>query len=57
MPNLSKGLNLPKLQPISTDGLDMGPEGGAAGPKVKEKKEEKINFDVKLEKFDAALRR
>jgi len=34
----------------------MGPEGGAAGPKVEEKKVEKTAFDVKLEKFDAAAK-
>ncbi|BAT87719.1 hypothetical protein LR48_Vigan09g175400 [Vigna angularis] len=56
MPTLSERLNLPKLQPISTDGLDMGSEGGAAGPKVEEKKAEKTAFDVKLEKFDAAAK-
>ncbi|CAJ1963043.1 unnamed protein product [Sphenostylis stenocarpa] len=56
MPTLADRLNLPKLQPISTDGLDMGPEGGAAGPKVEEKKAEKTAFDVKLEKFDTAAK-
>ncbi|KAG4946166.1 hypothetical protein AAZX31_15G128800 [Glycine max] len=57
MPTLSERLKLPKLQPISTDGMDMGTEGGgAAGPKVEEKKAEKTAFDVKLEKFDAAAK-
>ena len=57
MPTLSERLKLPKLQPISTDGMGMGTEGGgAAGPKVEEKKAEKTAFDVKLEKFDAAAK-
>ncbi|KAL2341591.1 hypothetical protein Fmac_009531 [Flemingia macrophylla] len=56
MPTLAERLKLPKLQPISTEGMDLGPEGGAAGPKVEEKKAEKTAFDVKLEKFDAAAK-
>ncbi|RDX89926.1 50S ribosomal protein L7/L12, partial [Mucuna pruriens] len=56
MPTLAERLNLPKLQPISTEGMDLGPEGSAAGPKVEEKKPEKTAFDVKLEKFDAAAK-
>ncbi|XP_057433542.1 uncharacterized protein LOC130726315 [Lotus japonicus] len=56
MPALAERLNLPKLQLISTEGLDLGSEGGAAGPKVEEKKAEKTAFDVKLEKFDAAAK-
>ncbi|KAK7329642.1 hypothetical protein VNO77_23814 [Canavalia gladiata] len=56
MPALAERLKLPKLQPISTEGMDLGPEGGAAGPKVEEKKAEKTAFDVKLEKFDAAAK-
>ncbi|KAL2997221.1 hypothetical protein AAZX31_09G028800 [Glycine max] len=56
MPTLSERLKLPKLQPISTDGMGMGTEGGTAGPKVEEKKAEKTAFDVKLEKFDAAAK-
>ncbi|KAL5097751.1 hypothetical protein RYX36_002078 [Vicia faba] len=55
MPTLSERLNLPKLEPISTEGMDLGSEGGA-GPKVEEKKAEKTAFDVKLEKFDAAAK-
>lgn len=54
MPALSERLKLPKLQPISTEGMDLGSDSGAAGPKVEEKKAEKTAFDVKLEKFDAA---
>ena len=58
MPALAERLKLPKLQPISTDGIDLGQEGGAAGagPQVEEKKVEKTAFDVKLEKFDAAAK-
>ncbi|XP_027338616.1 uncharacterized protein LOC113852514 isoform X2 [Abrus precatorius] len=56
MPTLAERLKLPKLQPISTEGMDLGTEGGASGPKVEEKKAEKTAFDVKLEKFDAAAK-
>ncbi|XP_061370482.1 uncharacterized protein LOC133313164 [Gastrolobium bilobum] len=56
MPTLAERLKIPKLQPISTEGMDLGPEGGAAGPNVEEKKAEKTAFDVKLEKFDAAAK-
>ncbi|XP_020230788.1 uncharacterized protein LOC109811443 [Cajanus cajan] len=56
MRTLAERLKLPKLQPISTEGMDLGPESGAAGPKVEEKKAEKTAFDVKLEKFDAAAK-
>ncbi|XP_004486500.1 uncharacterized protein [Cicer arietinum] len=56
MPALAERLKLPKLQPISTEGMDLGSEGGAAGPKAEEKKAEKTAFDVKLEKFDAAAK-
>lgn len=56
MPTLAERLKLPKLQPISTEGMDLGPEVGAAGPKVEEKKAEKTAFDVKLEKFDASAK-
>ncbi|TKY72425.1 50S ribosomal protein L7/L12 [Spatholobus suberectus] len=56
MPTLAERLKLPKLQPISTEGMDLGSEGGAAGPKAEEKKAEKTAFDVKLEKFDAATK-
>ncbi|KGN58328.1 uncharacterized protein LOC101206962 [Cucumis sativus] len=54
-PTLGEKLRHPKLQEISVDGLDMGPEGGAAaGSSNVEEKKEKTAFDVKLEKFDAA---
>lgn len=54
-PALTLKLTLPKLQQISTEGLDLGAQGGpAVGVKAEEKKEEKTAFDVKLEKFDAA---
>ncbi|KAJ7971268.1 50S ribosomal protein L7/L12 [Quillaja saponaria] len=56
MPTLSERLKHPKLQPISTDGVDLGSQGGTAGAKPEEKKAEKTAFDVKLEKFDAAAK-
>ncbi|XP_072069866.1 uncharacterized protein [Arachis hypogaea] len=56
MPMLVERLKLPKLQSISTDGLDLGQQDGAAGVQVEEKKAEKTAFDVKLEKFDAAAK-
>ncbi|XP_028781331.1 uncharacterized protein LOC114737546 [Neltuma alba] len=34
MPVLGERLRLPKLQPISTKGLDLAPQNGAAGPKA-----------------------
>lgn len=56
-PTLADRLRHPKLQPISVEGLDLGPQGGAAGStKAEEKKAEKTAFDVKLEKFDAAAK-
>ncbi|XVF09295.1 hypothetical protein REPUB_Repub07fG0080400 [Reevesia pubescens] len=56
-PTLSERLRHPKLQPIATEGMELGSEGGvaAAATKVEEKKE-KTAFDVKLEKFDAAAK-
>ncbi|KAF7842337.1 50S ribosomal protein L7/L12 [Senna tora] len=54
MPTLAERLRLPKMQPISTEGMDLASPGGTAGPKAEEKKAEKTAFDVKLEKFDAA---
>ncbi|KAJ8766777.1 hypothetical protein K2173_008331 [Erythroxylum novogranatense] len=54
-PALMQRLNHPKLQPISTEGMDLSPQGGAATAKVEEKKE-KTAFDVKLEKFEAAAK-
>lgn len=54
---LFKRFCLPKLQPISTEGLDLGPQGGApAGSAKVEEKKEKTTFDVKLEKFEAAAK-
>ncbi|MQM02491.1 hypothetical protein Taro_035257, partial [Colocasia esculenta] len=55
-PSLRERLKHPKLQPISTDGLDLGPQSGGPAAKVEEKKAEKTAFDVKLEKFDAAAK-
>ncbi|WCJ20420.1 50S ribosomal protein L7/L12 [Euphorbia peplus] len=55
-PLLHYKLKHPKLETILTEGMELGPQGGAAGAgaaKVEEKKE-KTAFDVKLEKFDAA---
>ncbi|KDP31095.1 hypothetical protein JCGZ_11471 [Jatropha curcas] len=56
-PTLQRKLKHPKLQSISTEGMDLGPQGAQAtgGTKVEEKKE-KTAFDVKLEKFDAAAK-
>lgn len=54
-PTLNVKLRLPKLQPVSVEGIELGTQGGAAGSaKAEEKKAEKTAFDVKLEKFDAA---
>ncbi|CAK7328905.1 unnamed protein product [Dovyalis caffra] len=56
-PALGYKVNLPKMQPISTEGMDLGSQGGTAATaaaKVEEK--EKTAFDVKLEKFDAAAK-
>ncbi|GAB4845690.1 hypothetical protein Ancab_039093 [Ancistrocladus abbreviatus] len=56
-PALSEKLKHPKLQQVSTEGLDLGPKGGAAAAsQTEEKKAEKTAFDVKLEKFDAAAK-
>lgn len=56
-PALAQKLTLPKLQHISTEGLDLGAQSGpAGGAKAEEKKAEKTAFDVKLEKFDAAAK-
>ncbi|XP_065878529.1 uncharacterized protein [Euphorbia lathyris] len=57
-PFLQYKLKHPKLEPISTEGMDLGPQGdtaGAGAAKVEEKKE-KTAFDVKLEKFDASAK-
>uniref|UniRef100_A0A5B7A8V3 Large ribosomal subunit protein bL12c n=1 Tax=Davidia involucrata TaxID=16924 RepID=A0A5B7A8V3_DAVIN len=55
-PTLRERLRHPKMQPISVEGMDLGPQGGpaAGSAKAEEKKAEKTAFDVKLEKFDAA---
>ncbi|TXG50272.1 hypothetical protein EZV62_022796 [Acer yangbiense] len=54
-PRLTERLRLPKLEPISTEGMDLGEQGGSAAGSAKvEEKKEKTAFDVKLEKFDAA---
>ncbi|KAI9173529.1 hypothetical protein LWI28_002738 [Acer negundo] len=54
-PSLTERLRLPKLEPISTEGMDLGEQGGSAAGSAKvEEKKEKTAFDVKLEKFDAA---
>ncbi|XP_022736936.1 uncharacterized protein LOC111289850 [Durio zibethinus] len=56
-PTLTERLSLPKLQPIATEGMDLGSQGGAAAGATKvEEKKEKTAFDVKLEKFDAAAK-
>ncbi|XP_073275022.1 uncharacterized protein [Primulina huaijiensis] len=54
-PALRDKLTLPKLQPISVEGMDLSTQGGArsGSSKTEEKKPEKTTFDVKLEKFDA----
>lgn len=54
-PTLRERLKHPKLQPVSTEGVDLGPKSGAAAPKAEEKVE-KTAFDVRLEKFDAAAK-
>lgn len=56
-PMLIERLRHPKLQPIATEGMDLGSQGGAASGATKvEEKKEKTAFDVKLEKFDAAAK-
>ncbi|XP_050221686.1 uncharacterized protein LOC126671906 [Mercurialis annua] len=56
-PTLHNKLNLPKLQTISTEGMDLSGQGSpAAGAAKVEEKKEKTAFDVKLEKFDAAAK-
>lgn len=56
-PALRERLNHPKLEKISTEGLDLGAPAGAGGAaQPEEKKVEKTAFDVKLEKFDAAAK-
>lgn len=55
-PALQFKLKHPKLQTISSEGLDMGRQTSATPAKAEEKKAEKTAFDVKLEKFDAAAK-
>lgn len=57
-PTLRERLKHPKMQPISVEGMDLGPQGGASAgsTKAEEKKVEKTAFDVKLEKFDASAK-
>ncbi|OAY47780.1 50S ribosomal protein L7/L12 [Manihot esculenta] len=56
-PTLQYKLKHPKLQTISTEGMDLGVQGSpAAGATKVEEKKEKTAFDVKLEKFDAAAK-
>ncbi|KAI8543695.1 hypothetical protein RHMOL_Rhmol08G0238400 [Rhododendron molle] len=57
-PTLRERLRHPKMQQISVEGLDLGPQGGAStgSTKAEEKKVEKTAFDVKLEKFDASAK-
>lgn len=57
-PTLTQRLRFPKLQSVSTEGMDLGSQGGgaAAGPAKVEEKKEKTAFDVKLEKFDATTK-
>ncbi|CAA6661209.1 unnamed protein product [Spirodela intermedia] len=54
-PTLRERLKHPKLQPVSTEGVDLGSKSGAAAPKAEERVE-KTAFDVRLEKFDAAAK-
>ncbi|KAI6702289.1 hypothetical protein NL676_011425 [Syzygium grande] len=42
------------MQLISTEGMDLRPQGGASARSAK--KAEKTAFDVKLEKFDTAAK-
>ncbi|CAN1157885.1 50S ribosomal protein L7/L12 [Linum perenne] len=56
-PALGLKLSHPKLETISTEGMDLGSAaGGGPAAKVVEEKKEKTAFDVKLEKFDAAAK-
>ncbi|CAN1828193.1 50S ribosomal protein L7/L12 [Linum perenne] len=54
-PALGLKLSHPKLETISTEGMEAG-GGGPAAAKVVEEKKEKTAFDLKLEKFDAAAK-
>ncbi|KAL9243147.1 hypothetical protein vseg_017071 [Gypsophila vaccaria] len=55
-PALRASLNHPRLEKISTEGLDLGTQAAGGAPQAEEKKVEKTAFDVKLEKFDAAAK-
>ncbi|GMP33740.1 hypothetical protein CsSME_00006930 [Camellia sinensis var. sinensis] len=55
-PTLRERLKHPKMQPISVEGMDVGPQGVPSTTNAEEKKVEKMAFDVKLEKFDAAAK-
>ncbi|KAF2311411.1 hypothetical protein GH714_022769 [Hevea brasiliensis] len=56
-PALQYKLKLPKLQPISTEGMDLGLQGApAVGATKVEEQKEKTTFNVKLEKFDGAAK-
>ncbi|CAL5372639.1 unnamed protein product [Camellia sinensis] len=55
-PTLRERLKHPKMQPISVEGMDVGPQGVPSTTKAEEKKVEKMAFDVKLEKFDTAAK-
>ncbi|KAF6155466.1 hypothetical protein GIB67_019992 [Kingdonia uniflora] len=57
-PCLGDKLKHPKMQTVSTEGMNLGSQGGASAgsAKAEEKKVEKTAFDVKLEKFDAAAK-
>ncbi|XP_010551764.1 PREDICTED: uncharacterized protein LOC104822304 [Tarenaya hassleriana] len=54
-PMLHERLKHPKLQAVSTEGMDVGGKTDSGPGKVEEKKE-KTAFDVKLEKFDASAK-
>ncbi|KAK9669451.1 hypothetical protein RND81_13G131100 [Saponaria officinalis] len=55
-PALRASLNHPKLEKISTEGLDLGTQAAGGAPQAEEKKAEKTAFDVKLEKYDQAAK-
>eukprot|EP00262_Sarcandra_glabra_P008240 TRINITY_DN21564_c0_g1_i2.p1 TRINITY_DN21564_c0_g1~~TRINITY_DN21564_c0_g1_i2.p1 ORF type:complete len:196 (-),score=48.33 TRINITY_DN21564_c0_g1_i2:162-749(-) len=56
-PALRDRLRHPKMEMVSSEGLDMAQGGASAGSgKTEEKKVEKTAFDVKLEKFEAAAK-
>lgn len=56
-PAIRERINHPKLEKISTEGLDLGAQAGGTAPaQAEETKAEKTAFDVKLEKFEAAAK-